>query len=70
MYLLLAILIVRVNKLNLQAIIWLSIAGIYGIGIEATQHLLPGRFFSIADIIANCLGLGLGYLLIKRSLRY
>jgi VanZ family protein len=36
----------------------------YGIGLEMLQILVPSRFFSIGDIIANTLGVLSGYALI------
>ena len=68
-YLLLALLIIRANKHKNHYLLWLSIAVVYGIGIEAIQHVLPGRFFSVADVMANCFGLILGYFLIRSDTR-
>jgi VanZ family protein len=34
----------------------------YGIIIEFIQEYIPGRSFSIYDILANSIGVGLGYL--------
>lgn len=42
----------------------------FGILIEFLQRFVPGRSFSIADMLANSIGVGLGYLillLLKRS---
>jgi VanZ family protein len=44
----------------------LLISGIYsvcfGVMIEFIQRFVPGRSFSIADMLANTIGVGLGYL--------
>lgn len=36
---------------------------IFGIMIEVLQQFIPGRSFSIPDMVANSIGVGLGYLL-------
>lgn len=36
---------------------------IYGVLLEMGQHLVPGRDFSEADMLANVLGVFLGYLI-------
>jgi VanZ family protein len=36
-----------------------------GVGLEVAQNLVPGRFFSITDIMANSFGVFLGILLGK-----
>lgn len=33
----------------------------FGIGVEVLQIFVPGRNFSLADVVANCIGVGLGY---------
>jgi VanZ family protein len=44
----------------------LLITGVYsicfGVMIEFIQKFVPGRSFSIADMLANSIGVGLGYL--------
>ena len=35
---------------------------VYGIALEGLQSFIPGRISSLADIIANCTGAGMGYL--------
>lgn len=32
-----------------------------GTGIEIAQRVVPGRNFSLLDILANCIGVGAGY---------
>jgi VanZ family protein len=46
--------------------LWWVITGLvlYGISLETLQILVPSRFFSIGDIIANTLGVLSGYGLI------
>lgn len=41
----------------------LSIA--FGILIEFLQRFVPGRSFSIADMLANSVGVGLGYVIFR-----
>jgi VanZ family protein len=36
---------------------------IFGIGIEVIQQFVPGRSFSLADVLANCIGVALAYLI-------
>lgn len=44
----------------------------YGLGIELVQGHLPGRYFGLADILANTVGTLLGglWLVIERYVRY
>ena len=35
---------------------------LYGVLLEGLQSLVPGRYPSLADIVANSLGVGIGYL--------
>jgi VanZ family protein len=35
----------------------------FGIMIEVLQRFVPGRNFSLADVLANSIGVGLGYLI-------
>ncbi len=42
---------------------------LYGIGLEVLQILVPSRFFSMGDILANTLGVLLGYVLITLTRR-
>ncbi len=44
--------------------VWRTMIGLilYGITLEGLQSLIPGRVPSLADIVANALGVGLGYL--------
>lgn len=37
----------------------------YGVAIEALQSLLPPRSAEFADLVANCVGMGLGALLLR-----
>ena len=37
----------------------------FGIGLEIAQHFIPGRFFSIFDMITNTIGVLLGIFLLK-----
>lgn len=37
----------------------------FGILIEFLQRFVPGRSFSIADMLANSIGVGLGYLIFR-----
>jgi VanZ family protein len=37
----------------------------FGIGLEIAQHFLPGRFFSIFDMIVNTVGVLSGIFLVK-----
>jgi VanZ family protein len=48
-----------VNRLKKQHSFMLSI--LYGISIEFIQYYIPGRSCSIYDIIANSIGVALGY---------
>jgi VanZ family protein len=47
----------------------LSVCILYGVLVEALQHLIPGRHFELFDILANSLGclagLGVFYLVYK-----
>ena len=43
------------------AMLWLVAALLmYSVGLEVGQYFVPGRFLSLADVIANILGLLLG----------
>ena len=43
------------------AMLWLVAALlVYSVGLEVGQYYVPGRFLSLADVIANTLGLLLG----------
>ena len=43
------------------AMLWLVAALlVYSVGLEVGQYFVPGRFLSLADVIANTLGLLLG----------
>ena len=43
------------------AMLWLLAALLmYSVGLEVGQYFVPGRFLSLADVIANVLGLLLG----------
>lgn len=42
---------------------------LYGIALEGLQSLVPGRVPSLMDIVANTLGVGLGYLFMRVSRR-
>ncbi len=42
-----------------------------GIGLEFAQQHVPGRQFSVADMIANCVGVSLGIIAARRlKIRY
>ena len=56
-YALLALLIFACQWQRSLSLGLLVMAALYGIGIEFIQDSLPGRSFSIADIVANCAGL-------------
>ena len=49
----------RPSKPTLIACIYSTI---FGIMIEVLQLFVPGRSFSLADVLANSIGVGLGYL--------
>ena len=43
------------------AMLWLVAALlVYSVGLEVGQYFVPGRFLSLADVVANTLGLLLG----------
>ena len=54
-YFLLTVLIYLSSK---KAILSFFLAGVYGILIELIQNLLPYRFFSLFDVLANFVGAG------------
>ncbi len=70
MYLVFSVLLLNAQKGKSNYIITLIISVLFGIIIEAFQGFMHlGRQFSIADIIANCLGaiIGLtGYFFMKK----
>lgn len=41
-----------------------------GIGLEIAQHYVPGRCFSVADLVANCLGVMMGIWLARSAKRF
>ena len=41
-----------------------------GIGLEFAQHYIPGRCFSVADLVANCLGVMMGIWLARLIKRF
>jgi VanZ family protein len=41
----------------------------FGIMVEILQRFVPGRSFSIPDMVANSIGVGLGYLIFKFMVR-
>lgn len=54
---------------------WCVAAGLllYGIGIEVAQSFIPGRFASVWDVVADCVGIALGLLVaaaVKISMRF
>lgn len=49
--------------------LWLALAGLSG-AIEAVQLLLPGRYSSLSDVVANAAGAGLGILLARSRGRW
>ncbi|MCP4578138.1 MAG: hypothetical protein GY846_17845 [Deltaproteobacteria bacterium] len=38
-----------------------------GAGLEFAQHYVPGRCFSVADMVANCLGVMMGVWLARSA---
>ena len=46
-----------------MAIGGVSFIMLLGLGLELAQNFVPGRFFSVGDMVANSLGVGLGVLL-------
>ena len=38
---------------------------LYGIQIEIVQSFIPGRFFSLLDVVADMVGVGIGYILYR-----
>jgi VanZ family protein len=40
------------------------------IGLEIAQYYVPGRCFSVADLVANCLGVMIGIWLARSSKRF
>jgi len=40
------------------------------IGLEFAQHYVPGRCFSVADLVANCLGMMMGIWLARSAKRF
>ena len=51
------------SRLNLGAKVAILLA--YGIQIEAAQSFVPGRYFSLLDIVADGIGIVFGILLVK-----
>nr|WP_314904375.1 VanZ family protein [uncultured Campylobacter sp.] len=51
------------SRLNLGAKVVILLA--YGIQIEAAQSFVPGRYFSLLDIVADGIGIVFGILLVK-----
>ncbi len=43
---------------------------LYGLQIEIVQYFLPYRDFSLLDLFADCLGIGLGILFYKLMIKY
>ena len=41
-----------------------------GAGLEFVQHYVPGRCFSVADMVANCLGVMMGIWLARSAKRF
>ena len=39
-------------------------------GLEIAQHYVPGRCFSVADMVANCLGVMIGIWLARSAKRF
>ena len=50
----------------------LVVVVLYGVGIELVQSQLPGRYFSVADMLANVIGTALGglWLVVERYVQY
>jgi VanZ family protein len=46
-----------------MALVGASLMFLLGIGLECIQGFVPGRFFSVADMIANGIGVVLGVFL-------
>ena len=49
-----------------KAIKWSLLMILLGVGLEFAQSFVPGRFFSIWDMIANSLGASTGILCVMR----
>ena len=41
----------------------------YGLFIECVQYLLPDRYFSLLDVLADSLGIALGFLFVRVTRR-
>jgi glycopeptide antibiotics resistance protein len=48
---------------KLKTLPWLLIGITFAISAEAMQYLLPYRAYNINDVIANVIGIGIGFLL-------
>jgi len=46
---------------NLSTFTKIGILVFVGFQIEATQYFIPGRFFSVLDIVADSIGIAIGF---------
>ena len=49
---------VAFNKIESSSVVLFS--SLLGVGIEVTQYFIPGRGFSVADMVADCVGVLIG----------
>jgi len=48
-------------KLNKNLLLWFCLGILFAAGTEGLQYLLPYRSFNISDMIANMIGVVLGF---------
>ncbi len=55
-----ALAFLALNAFQKRELSWLILLGLYAVGTESLQHVIPGRFFDLADMSLNLFGLILG----------
>jgi VanZ family protein len=51
------------QKMKVHYIVFLLL--LFAVQIEVVQYFIPNRYFSLLDVVADGVGIGLGYLFIK-----